>query len=124
MKDLRSCFPVQLEDLRSFLPRRTLDDDAASDISEGTPPSAQSAPSAPFGSMDIQDFTMLKPISRGSFGRVYLAQKNTTLDKYAIKASQPSSLYACISDQMDQVFWLSHKSRRSYEWQDWSNILL
>ena len=56
-------------------------------ISEGTPPSAQSAPTAAFGSLDIQDFTMLKPISRGSFGRVYLAQKNTTLDKYAIKVT-------------------------------------
>lgn len=76
---------MQLEELRSFLPRRTLNDDNASDISEGTPPSAASGPNAQFGSLDIQDFTMLKPISRGSFGRVYLAQKNATMDKYAIK---------------------------------------
>lgn len=57
-------------------------------MSEGTPPSASTfAPNTQFGSLDIQDFTMLKPISRGSFGRVYLAQKNATMDKYAIKVT-------------------------------------
>ena len=33
----------------------------------------------------IDDFEVLKPISRGAFGRVYLARKRTTGDLYAIK---------------------------------------
>ena len=37
-------------------------------------------------SMSINDFEILKPISRGAFGRVYLARKSVTGDLYAIKA--------------------------------------
>ncbi|OAQ29512.1 kinase-like protein [Linnemannia elongata AG-77] len=33
----------------------------------------------------IQDFEIIKPISRGAFGKVYLARKKTTKDLYAIK---------------------------------------
>ncbi|CAG8544026.1 1789_t:CDS:2, partial [Cetraspora pellucida] len=33
----------------------------------------------------IQDFEIIKPISRGAFGKVYLARKKTTGDLYAIK---------------------------------------
>ncbi|TPX39165.1 hypothetical protein SeMB42_g06430 [Synchytrium endobioticum] len=33
----------------------------------------------------IRDFEILKPISRGAFGKVYLARKKTTQDLYAIK---------------------------------------
>ena len=33
----------------------------------------------------IEDFEVLKPISRGAFGRVYLTRKRTTGDLYAIK---------------------------------------
>ncbi|KAI8346972.1 kinase-like domain-containing protein [Mortierella sp. GBAus27b] len=33
----------------------------------------------------IQDFEIIKPISRGAFGKVYLAKKKTTKDLYAIK---------------------------------------
>ena len=33
----------------------------------------------------IEDFEVLKPISRGAFGRVYLARKRSTGDLYAIK---------------------------------------
>jgi serine/threonine protein kinase len=35
--------------------------------------------------VSIQDFEILKPISRGAFGRVYLASKKRTGDLYAIK---------------------------------------
>ena len=35
--------------------------------------------------MSISDFDVLRPISRGAFGRVYLARKITTGDLYAIK---------------------------------------
>ncbi|GJJ69241.1 serine/threonine-protein kinase RIM15 [Entomortierella parvispora] len=49
--------------------------------------------SPPFGSNpayksrvpSIQDFEIIKPISRGAFGKVYLARKKTTKDLYAIK---------------------------------------
>ncbi|KAG0053943.1 hypothetical protein BGZ83_000169, partial [Gryganskiella cystojenkinii] len=49
--------------------------------------------SPPFGSTppyksrvpSIQDFEIIKPISRGAFGKVYLARKKTTKDLYAIK---------------------------------------
>lgn len=33
----------------------------------------------------IQDFEIVKPISHGAYGKVYLARKKTTLDLYAIK---------------------------------------
>ncbi|KAF9275415.1 hypothetical protein BGZ68_010816, partial [Mortierella alpina] len=33
----------------------------------------------------IQDFEIIKPVSRGAFGKVYLARKKTTKDLYAIK---------------------------------------
>lgn len=33
----------------------------------------------------ISDFEILKPISKGAYGKVYLARKKTTKDLYAIK---------------------------------------
>lgn len=33
----------------------------------------------------IDDFQIIKPISRGAFGRVFLAKKRTTGDLFAIK---------------------------------------
>lgn len=33
----------------------------------------------------IDDFEIIKPISRGAFGRVFLARKRTTGDLFAIK---------------------------------------
>ena len=35
--------------------------------------------------MSIDDFEIIKPISRGAFGRVYLATKKATGDPFAIK---------------------------------------
>lgn len=35
--------------------------------------------------MSIDDFEVIKPISRGAFGRVYLARKKATGDPFAIK---------------------------------------
>ncbi len=35
--------------------------------------------------MSIEEFEIIKPISRGAFGRVYLARKHTTGDLFAIK---------------------------------------
>jgi serine/threonine protein kinase len=35
--------------------------------------------------VSIRDFDIIKPISKGAFGKVYLARKKTTGDQYAIK---------------------------------------
>lgn len=43
-------------------------------------------------SASITDFEILKPISRGAFGKVYLAQKRKTGDLYAIKVLSKSDL--------------------------------
>ncbi|KAI8601934.1 kinase-like domain-containing protein [Dissophora ornata] len=50
----------------------------ASSVLSSTPPYKSRVPS-------IQDFEIIKPISRGAFGSVYLARKKTTKDLYAIK---------------------------------------
>lgn len=50
------------------------------------------AASAPFGSMCIDDFEILKPISRGAFGRVYLARKRATGDLFAVKVMRKADL--------------------------------
>ncbi len=42
----------------------------------------------------IRDFDVVKPISRGAFGTVYLAQKRTTGDFYALKVHQAVSSVA------------------------------
>lgn len=49
--------------------------------------STLSTPSHPFHKerITINDFEIIKPISRGAFGKVYLARKRTTGDLFAIK---------------------------------------
>ena len=42
--------------------------------------------------MSIEDFEILKPISRGAFGRVYLARKRATGDLYAVKVMRKMDL--------------------------------
>lgn len=41
----------------------------------------------------IEDFEIIKPISRGAFGRVFLARKRATGDLFAIKVSIFTSRY-------------------------------
>lgn len=53
-----------------------MEEDGASEISVAVP----QPPS-------IEDFTVLKPISRGAFGKVYLARKKCNSRLYAIKVS-------------------------------------
>lgn len=43
-------------------------------------------------SISIQDFQLLKPISKGAYGRVFLARKNTTGDLYAVKVMNKKDL--------------------------------
>lgn len=68
-------------------------------------PAAGSSTPHPPSSMSIDDFEILKPISRGAFGRVYLARKRGTGDLYAIKVvtqqqaleEEPVSLHSCMA---------------------------
>ncbi|KAE8203032.1 hypothetical protein A4X06_0g2370 [Tilletia controversa] len=60
-------------------------------LSPRIPPSAPS--SRPTAS-SIQDFEIIKPISKGAFGSVYLARKKTTGDYFAIKVLKKSDMIA------------------------------
>ncbi|KAL8284258.1 hypothetical protein RQP46_005007 [Phenoliferia psychrophenolica] len=51
-------------------------------------------PSSRTKASSIKDFTILKPISKGAFGSVYLAKKITTGDYYAIKVLKKSDMIA------------------------------
>jgi hypothetical protein len=42
--------------------------------------------------MTIDDYEIIKPISRGAFGRVYLAKKKATGDLFAIKVMRKADL--------------------------------
>ncbi|GAA5839142.1 hypothetical protein JCM3766R1_002269 [Sporobolomyces carnicolor] len=78
-----------------------LPEDATSQLSVS--PSAQLAlsprlpsavPSSRTRASSIKDFKILKPISKGAFGSVYLAKKVTTGDYYAIKVLKKSDMVA------------------------------
>lgn len=63
----------------------------------GTPTSPRIPPAAPSSrptASSIKDFDILKPISKGAFGSVYLAKKRTTGDYYAIKVLKKSDMIA------------------------------
>ena len=49
----------------------------------------------------IRDFEILKPISKGAYGRVFLAQKKTTRDVYAIKVLKREEMLT--SRQRDNI---------------------
>ncbi|KAI5474189.1 serine/threonine protein kinase RIM15, partial [Pseudohyphozyma bogoriensis] len=51
-------------------------------------------PSSRTKASSIKDFQIIKPISKGAFGSVYLAKKNTTGDYYAIKVLKKSDMIA------------------------------
>ncbi|KAJ1028772.1 hypothetical protein NDA16_001937 [Ustilago loliicola] len=60
-------------------------------LSPRIPPAAPS--SRPTAS-SIKDFVIIKPISKGAFGSVFLAKKRTTGDYYAIKVLKKSDMIA------------------------------
>ncbi|CEH15313.1 related to serine threonine protein kinase [Ceraceosorus bombacis] len=64
---------------------------ASAAVSPRLPPMAPS--SRPTAS-SIKDFDILKPISKGAFGSVFLAKKRTTGDYYAIKVLKKSDMIA------------------------------
>jgi serine/threonine-protein kinase RIM15 len=51
-------------------------------------PASKSAPSS------IKDFDIIKPVSKGAFGSVFLAKKKTTGDYYAIKVLKKADMIA------------------------------
>lgn len=51
-------------------------------------------PLGPKTGPSIRDFDILKPISKGAFGSVYLAKKKTTGDHYAIKVLRKADMIA------------------------------
>ena len=56
-------------------------------------------------SVSIEDFEVIKPISRGAFGRVYLARKRTTGDLFAIKvALTATSVLCCLCLYMSMCY--------------------
>jgi len=57
--------------------------DAGEKLDSGTNDKCVHVPQPP----SIEDFTVLKPISRGAFGKVYLARKKCNSRLYAIKVS-------------------------------------
>lgn len=62
-----------------------------------TPLSPRIPPSAPSSrptASSINDFDIIKPISKGAFGSVFLAKKRTTGDYYAIKVLKKSDMIA------------------------------
>ncbi|KAK4055098.1 rim15, signal transduction response regulator [Microbotryomycetes sp. JL201] len=81
-------------------PSLSPDEGIASSV--GSPPAASLllSPRIPSGvptknkGSSIKDFKILKPISKGAFGSVYLAKKITTGDYYAIKQLKKSDMVA------------------------------
>lgn len=61
------------------------DDDSLSDNSVGHSARATNINAKFKDRTTIEDFEILKPISRGAFGRVFLAKKRVTGDLFAIK---------------------------------------
>jgi serine/threonine protein kinase len=71
------------------------------DFEEDRVPSLKSTPLHPSAYKDrtsIDDFEIIKPISRGAFGRVFLARKRITGDLFAIKVSVYSHIvtFTCL----------------------------
>eukprot|EP01114_Cavostelium_apophysatum_P005789 TRINITY_DN1696_c0_g1_i1.p1 TRINITY_DN1696_c0_g1~~TRINITY_DN1696_c0_g1_i1.p1 ORF type:complete len:990 (-),score=230.87 TRINITY_DN1696_c0_g1_i1:114-3083(-) len=50
------------------------------------------SPSPKLNPPRVQDFNILRPLSRGAFGRVYLAKKTRTGDLYAVKVLKKSDM--------------------------------
>eukprot|EP01118_Nematostelium_gracile_P014334 TRINITY_DN5557_c0_g2_i1.p1 TRINITY_DN5557_c0_g2~~TRINITY_DN5557_c0_g2_i1.p1 ORF type:complete len:457 (+),score=105.02 TRINITY_DN5557_c0_g2_i1:129-1373(+) len=71
--------------LWGLLPRKS--EEEAQDANQGKTPSSTTTTAS-----RIQDFEILKPISRGAFGKVYLAKKTRTGDLYAIKTMKKSDM--------------------------------
>ena len=59
-----------------------------------SPRMSSSAPNRAAKASSIKDFEIIKPVSKGAFGSVYLAKKHTTGDYYAIKVLKKADMIA------------------------------
>lgn len=77
----------QIEDEKIDSSNRMADED--SPVDDDTVRSLRASPINPCGKdrTSIEDFEIMKPVSRGAFGRVFLARKRATGDLFAIKVS-------------------------------------
>ncbi|CAN7938781.1 unnamed protein product [Ixodes hexagonus] len=73
------------------------------DVSENSPPNERSGGKPVVKLPSIDDFTVLKPISKGAFGKVYLAQKKGKEEGqvYAVKVVQKTDMVH--KNMVDQV---------------------
>ncbi|CAG8579485.1 10890_t:CDS:2 [Paraglomus occultum] len=62
--------------------------------SSASPPTSSPRMSSKPSQPSIKDFEIIKPISKGAFGSVYLSKKRTTGDYYAIKVLKKSDMIA------------------------------
>ncbi|XP_031393821.1 probable serine/threonine protein kinase IRE isoform X3 [Punica granatum] len=100
----------QIEDEKADSSNAMADDESSAE--DDTVRSLRASPINNTGSRDrtsIEDFEIIKPISRGAFGRVFLARKRATGDLFAIKL---------------KVFWLSVTSLYQSVILLWENLYL
>lgn len=82
----------QIDDEKAFLQTTMADEDSSTE--EETSRSLRASPINPCtkDQTSIEDFEIMKPISRGAFGRVFLARKRATGDLFAIKVRLSNKL--------------------------------
>lgn len=78
---------AQIDDERLDSSSQMVDEESS--VEDDTVRSLRASPINPYSKdrTSIEDFEIIKPISRGAFGRVFLARKRATGDLFAIKVS-------------------------------------
>ncbi|XP_051142972.1 probable serine/threonine protein kinase IRE isoform X2 [Andrographis paniculata] len=82
----------QIDDEKETAPNSVADEDSSTE--EDTVRSLRASPINPRTKdrISIEDFEIIKPISRGAFGRVFLARKRRTGDLFAIKVLKKADM--------------------------------
>lgn len=90
--------PVLLPSVSPLIPQQALPSSSSQPTSLGEPLANPSQPpkqaQSKHRAASIKDFEVIKPISKGAFGSVYLAKKRVTGDYYAIKVLRKSDMVA------------------------------
>ncbi|MGH0159572.1 UNVERIFIED_CONTAM: hypothetical protein FKN15_075328 [Acipenser sinensis] len=73
----------------------------AGEKNESLSPDTRKGSEAPKPPCSVEDFTIVKPISRGAFGKVYLARRKSTSKLYAIKVVKKADMI--IKNMVDQM---------------------
>jgi len=81
-----------MDDEKVDLLSTVIDEDAP--LEDDVVRSLRTSPVHPRDRTSIDDFEIIKPISRGAFGRVFLAKKRTTGDLFAIKVNGAFVLFS------------------------------